>query len=127
MTYLLYGANGYTARLIIDESLKQGLKPILAGRNQEKIEALAKKYKLPSRIFDLGQASQIQQHLEGVSVCLNAAGPFSKTALPLAKACINKGVHYLDITGEIAVFEDIKKLDGLARGQDIMLMPGTGF
>ena len=127
MNYLLYGANGYTAKLIIHESLKYGLKPILAGRNREKIEALAQEHRLESRIFDLDDPETISQYLEGVSVCLNAAGPFSKTALPLAKACINTQAHYLDITGEIAVFEDIKKLDGLARGQEVMLMSGTGF
>ncbi|GJM35439.1 MAG: membrane protein [Saprospiraceae bacterium] len=127
MQYLLYGANGYTAQLIIKESLKQGLQPILAGRNSAKIEALGKEYELPYRIFDLDDPSNIEKQLQGINLCLNAAGPFSKTALPLAKACIATQTHYLDITGEVDVFEQVKALHSNAEKAGVMLMPGVGF
>jgi short subunit dehydrogenase-like uncharacterized protein len=127
MTYLLYGANGYTAQLIIKESIKKGLKPVLAGRNKEKIEAVALKYGLDFSIFDLENETLLKEKLSSFSLCLNAAGPFSKTAYALAKACIATNTHYLDITGEIAVFEQIKKLDKEAKEKEVMLMPGIGF
>ena len=66
MDYLLYGANGYTASLIIKESIQRNLRPILAGRNREKIEALAHQYQLPYRIFDLTNPSDIEKELEKV-------------------------------------------------------------
>lgn len=127
MKYLLYGANGYTAQLIIKESLKQGLIPVLAGRNKEKIEALADKYNLEFRIFDLQDESRLIIELNHFKLCLNAAGPFRKTAYPLANACIRSNTHYLDITGEIGVFEQLKKLSNEAKESDVMLMPGVGF
>jgi short subunit dehydrogenase-like uncharacterized protein len=127
MKYLLYGANGYTAHLIIKESLQKGLQPILAGRNQVAIETLAKEYALPYQVFDLSDPSQIEAQLGEVSLCLNAAGPFSKTAMPLAQACIKSQTHYLDITGEIDVFEQLKELHQSALAQGIMIMPGVGF
>ena len=127
MEYLLYGANGYTAQLIIKESLKKGLKPVLAGRNKEKIEAIARKYDLHFSIFDLQNESRLIEELKAYKLCLNAAGPFSKTAYPLAKACIKCSTHYLDITGEIAVFERLKELDADAKENKVMIMPGVGF
>jgi len=45
----------------------------------------------------------------------------------MAQACLATGVHYIDITGEIAVFELLKKMDGLAKEKGIMIMPGVGF
>lgn len=127
MDYLLYGANGYTAQLIIKESLKRGLKPTLAGRNKEKIKALAIKYELNYAIFNLDNPDRLYKELIEFPLCLNAAGPFSKTALPLAEACIKSKTHYLDITGEIGVFERIKKLHEKAVSNQVMLMPGVGF
>ena len=48
---MLYGANGYTSRLIINELIGQNIKPILAGRNKEKINSLADKHGFDSSIF----------------------------------------------------------------------------
>lgn len=127
MEYLLYGANGYTAQLIIKESLKQGLKPVLAGRNKDKIESLAKHYGLPYKVFSLEDDSTVTKELSPYTLCLNAAGPFSKTADLLVQACLKSNTHYLDITGEIGVFEAIKRYDEDAKAKNIMLMPGVGF
>lgn len=127
MEYLLYGANGYTGQLILKESLKAGLRPIVAGRNATKVEALAQSHNLPFRVFSLENPQEVVDNLSGISLCLNAAGPFSKTAFPMVQGCIEAGVHYLDITGEVAVFEQIKKMGTLATEKGIMLMPGTGF
>jgi short subunit dehydrogenase-like uncharacterized protein len=127
MDYLLYGANGYTAQLIIKESLKAGLTPTLAGRSENKVMAIASEYNLDFKIFDLENTDLLSSNLQGFDLVLNAAGPFSKTALPLAKACIASKIHYLDITGEIEVFETLKTLGSKSKEAGIMLMPGTGF
>lgn len=127
MQYLLYGANGYTAQLIIKESLKVGLQPVLAGRTASKIEPIAQEYNLPFRVFDLSTPSQIEANLADFDLCLNAAGPFSKTARPMMEGCIATGTHYLDITGEVEVFEAVKSMGAAASAKGVMLMPGTGF
>ena len=127
MEYLLYGANGYTAQLIIKKSVELGLKPVLAGRNKEKILKLSEKYKLSYRVFDLSDENLLIEELKNHKLLLNAAGPFNKTALPLAKACIKSKTHYIDITGEIGVFETLKSLDEEAKKAEVMLMPGVGF
>lgn len=127
MKYLLYGANGYTAQLIIKESLKAGIQPTLAGRTAEKVKKVAEKYNLAYTVFDLSNPEKIQEELKDFTVCLNAAGPFSQTAKPMIEACIASGTHYIDITGEIAVFELAKTYNKLAQEKGICIMPGIGF
>ncbi len=125
--FLLYGANGYTARLIIEQATHYGLTPILAGRNAEKIALLARQYGLEYRVADLTDAASLDAALAGVPVVLHCAGPFSKTALPMQQACLRTQTHYLDITGEVAVFEQGKALHQQAVDRQVMLMSGVGF
>jgi len=124
---LIYGANGYTAELIIDLAVKDGFKPILAGRTLSKIESIAKRHGLPYRSFGLDEPKLIANNLPDVAVVLNCAGPFTRTAQLMAEACIQTGIHYLDITGEIEVFELLAKMGPRAKAKGVMLMPGVGF
>jgi short subunit dehydrogenase-like uncharacterized protein len=124
---MLYGATGYTAGLIIRLAQSYGLQPLLAGRNESKIKQLATENGLPYRIFSLENHAEIVAQLQGVGVVLHAAGPFVHTAEPMIKACLEAGVHYTDITGEIAVFERAAAWDAAAKAAGILLMPGIGF
>lgn len=126
-TILLYGSNGYTARLMLDLLEQYNLQPILAGRRQAAIEPLAQQYNLESLVFDLTSREQIVHHLKDVDLVLHCAGPFSKTAKPMVEACLASKTHYLDITGEIEVFELCKSYDTQAKEQGIVVMPGVGF
>ena len=126
-TVLLYGATGYTGQLIAELAAASGVRPILAGRDQAGVEALAKRLGLPARSFALEDAAAVQQGLAGVSVVLHCAGPFARTSAPMASACLAAGVHYLDITGEIEVFEQLAARDAEARSAGVMLLPGVGF
>ena len=58
---------------------------------------------------------------------LNCAGPFKYTAESIANACLRCGAHYLDITGEIPVFEALQARDAEAKARKVMLLPGVGF
>jgi short subunit dehydrogenase-like uncharacterized protein len=124
---MIYGANGYTGRLIAREATKRGLKPLLAGRNRDEIDALAKEFGLLRRVFELSNPTEIARNLDGVSVMLHCAGPFSRTAAPMLNACLDLNVHYLDITGEIDVFELCHRAHARAKRQGIVVLPGSGF
>ena len=126
-SFLLYGANGYTGTLIARLASEYGLSPILAARREEAVKPLAASLNLDYRVFDLSNTKKLEDTLREVQVVLHAAGPFSQTARPMIEACMRTHTHYLDITGEIGVFEMAKKLDSSAREAGIMLMPGVGF
>lgn len=124
---LLYGANGYTGELIARIAVSRGQRPILAGRNREALAALGQRFGLPIRVFGLDSPGEIQRNLQGVQAVLHCAGPFSQTSKPMVDACLQGRVHYLDITGEIAVFEACSARNEEAKRQGIMLLPGVGF
>ena len=125
--WIIYGANGYTGRLITKQALQRGLRPILAGRNRETIEAMAAETGLDSLVFNLDDKAAVNKALEGVSIVLHCAGPFSATSQPMIEGCLEQGCHYLDITGEISVFANAHGQSDEARRADIVLMPGVGF
>jgi short subunit dehydrogenase-like uncharacterized protein len=124
---LIYGANGYTGALIAEEAARRGLKPILGGRNRDALEELSRQLKLTRRVFELRDGAEILRNLEGVNVVLNCAGPFAATTAPLLEGCIAQKVHYLDITGEIDVFEQCHHEHSRARHAGIVVAPGVGF
>ena len=124
---MIYGANGYTGRLIAREAARRGLKPLLAGRNRDELDALAKELGLLRRVFELSNPNEVARNLDGVNVVLHCAGPFSRTAAPMLNACLDLNVHYLDITGEIEVFELCHHTHMRAKHQGVVVLPGSGF
>lgn len=127
MSFLIYGASGYTGKLIVERAAKQGLKPTLAGRTESKIQPLAKEFGLDYVVFGLDNIDEVATHLKSFPLVLNCAGPFSRTAKPMIKACLQAGTHYLDITGEIEVFELAKSYHQQAKDKNIIVMSGVGF
>ena len=124
---LLYGANGYTGVLIAKLAAQYGLQPILAGRREEAIKPLANELNLDYKIIDINNVAQLKEALNGIKVVIHAAGPFADTAKQMIEACLQTGTHYLDINGDITVFEMIKHYDAPAKEKNIMLLPGAGF
>ncbi|HKR02384.1 MAG TPA: saccharopine dehydrogenase NADP-binding domain-containing protein [Pyrinomonadaceae bacterium] len=125
--FLLYGANGYTGKLIARLAIERGLRPLLAGRDRSSIEALGTELGLDCRIFALDDAAALDAALREVELVLHCAGPFSRTSKPMADACLRTQRHYLDITGEAAVIESLAARDREAREAGVMLLPCVGF
>jgi short subunit dehydrogenase-like uncharacterized protein len=124
---LNYGANGSTGEMIARAAARQGLAPLLAGRSQAPIAALAKELGCEFRAFGLDDPAAVAAALAGCSVVIHCAGPFSATAQPMMAACIAARAHYTDITGEIDVFELGFRQDAAARDAGILICPGVGF
>ncbi len=124
MNWLIYGAYGYTGELIAREAVARGMAPVLAGRDRERVTALAESLGLPARPFSLDSAAEA---LKDIDLVLHCAGPFSETSAPMLEACIQQGAHYLDITGEIDVFEAAWRQSDRAKHADVVVCPGVGF
>ena len=142
---LIYGANGYTGRLVVEECVRRGIRPILAGRQRAGLEPLALAYGLDLRVAAVTAAhsagprpvphgtlpaspsAELLAILEGVTVVRHCAGPFVHTSAIMVQACLAVGAHYLDITGEISVFEACRQQDLAARQRGTVVLPGVGF
>ncbi|MEU5848678.1 saccharopine dehydrogenase family protein [Saccharopolyspora shandongensis] len=127
MTWMIYGASGYTGQLVADLALDRGERPVLAGRDPGKVAAFATPRGLPYRVFDLADPDAVAEALRDVDVVAHCAGPFSATSAPMIEGCLRAGVHYLDITGEIDVFEAVFARHEDARRAGVVLLPGSGF
>lgn len=126
-TFMIYGAYGYTGELIARQAVAQGLSPVLAGRREDQLKPLADALGLRYKAFGMREASDIAPYLDGVDVLLHCAGPFSATAPQAIAACIQSKTHYLDITGEINVFEHAFTRHEHAAQAGVVLCCGVGF
>ncbi|MBN2295224.1 MAG: saccharopine dehydrogenase NADP-binding domain-containing protein [Pirellulales bacterium] len=135
--WLLYGSYGYTGRLIVEEIERRRrdcdrsdlsvIEPILGGRHRASVEKMSDQMGYPCRVFNLDDIDEIVHRIHDVDVVLNCAGPFSATAVAMIEACLKAGVHYLDITGEIAAIEEAAGRGRRAEEAGVTLMPAVGF
>jgi short subunit dehydrogenase-like uncharacterized protein len=126
-TWLLYGAYGYTGRLIAQQALDRGHKPVLAGRSAENLIPLAEKLDLDYRVFDLKNEETIFKVIKDFDLVFHAAGPFKYTSSPMVKACLKSKTNYLDITGEIPVLEKNFTYDAQTKQNEFVIISGVGF
>jgi len=124
---LLYGANGYTGRLLLDRLRARGVRTVVAGRNAARIQSLAQEVGCEGRVARLDDPAALDHALRDVAVVLNAAGPFVHTSLPMITACFRQRVHYLDVSGEIDSLHAVSQLGGRAVECGVMLLPAVGF
>jgi len=124
---VIYGSYGYTGDLIAREAVERGLDPVLAGRNRDKVENQAIRLGCEEEVIDLDDPQELDFLLEDATAVLHCAGPFERTYRPMVESCLRTGTHYLDITGEIGVFEGIHDRDDRAEEAGVMLLPGVGF
>lgn len=127
MTWMIYGAYGYTGRLVAELAVARGERPVLAGRRADDLAALAGRLGLAHRVVGLDDAGALAAALDGVDVVAHCAGPFSATADPMVAACLRTGAHYVDVTGEIDVFEALLARRDEAAAAAVVVLPGAGF
>ena len=125
--WMIYGVTGYTGKHCAEEAVRRGLQPVVAGRNRKLVEAAAAKLNLPCAVFSLDQPDKAAAALQDMDLVLNCAGPFSATIQPFLEACVRSRCHYLDVTGEIPVFEYVHPNTERWKEAGIAVVPGVGF
>jgi short subunit dehydrogenase-like uncharacterized protein len=126
----VYGATGYTGRLVAAELQRRGADFVLAGRSAEKLAALASSLGsgIPTVAVRLDDAPGLRGLLEPCSAVIACAGPFTLRGEPVLGAAVDTGTHYLDTAGEqgfIAMVFD-RYADRASRSGAIVV-PAMGF
>ena len=124
---MIYGSSGFTGRLIAQRAVETGLSPVLAGRDEERVRAQAELLGASWRVVSLDSIEALAEALSDIEVVVHAAGPFIATAPPMLEACLRAGVHYLDVSGELPVFQEALGRDSEATRAGVMLMPGAAW
>lgn len=125
--WLLYGAYGSTGRLILDEALRRGHHPVLAGRDSAQLSAMGQATGLSTLNLRLDDRAALREALARVSCVLLAAGPYRLTGHSMRAACLETGCSYLDINGEIDDYGAALACDAEARTAGIAVIPGVGY
>ena len=126
-SWMIYGAYGFTGKLLVAEAVRRGHRPVLAGRNAAKLAEVAAAHDLEWIPLGLDDPQQLAQAIGPFDLVFNAAGPFIRTSQPMIAACLAGQTHYLDITGELAVFENTFRQGAAAKAAGITLMSGVGY
>lgn len=125
--WAIYGAYGYSGEIAARRAVELGDSPVLIGRDRVRVAALGKELGLESRSVSVGDSAGLREALRDLSALLNCAGPFVNTAVPLLRACLASGTHYLDIGGEIDVLEAQASMHDEAFDAGLVVMPAVGF
>jgi short subunit dehydrogenase-like uncharacterized protein len=130
---LLYGATGFSGRLIAAEAGRRAAaygasyELVLGARDRTALAEIAAVAKRGHIAFALDDQRRVQSVLQDFDVVINAAGPFAATGPRLAKAAIASSCHYVDINGEIDVYRALDDLDLIAKDRGVSLVSGAGF
>ncbi len=126
-SWMIYGAYGYTGKLLSQEAKIRGHSPVLAGRSVNKLIPLADELDLDYIVFDLEDSKKLINIIRDFELIFHAAGPYKFTSAPMVKACLKSGTNYLDITGELPIFEQNFEFDQQAKDIGIAIISGVGF
>jgi len=129
MAILVYGASGFTGRLVAAELRRLGLPVRLSGRDRARLQAVAKEIGgaevAAAPVHDAGALAAAAR---GATVVVSCAGPFLRVGEPVVRAAIDAGAHYLDTTGEQAFLRDVlERFDSAARRAGVAVVPSCGF
>ncbi|MGB1139961.1 MAG: saccharopine dehydrogenase family protein [Halioglobus sp.] len=125
---LLYGAYGFTGSGIARLAEEYNIRPVLSGRNGDKLKVLADEVG-----FDFIELSLDENHdklvevLRHFELVMHIAGPYTYTAEPMLNAVVAAGTHYVDLTGENHVIQAQLDRHEEFVAANIMVMPAVGY
>jgi short subunit dehydrogenase-like uncharacterized protein len=112
---VVFGATGYTGRLVADAMVERGLRPVLAARGRERLEAMASELGgLETAVADVADPASVRALVEPGDVLVTTVGPFARWGAPAAEAASSAGAQYLDSTGEPAFIREVFERYGAA-------------
>jgi short subunit dehydrogenase-like uncharacterized protein len=110
---IVFGATGFTGRLVSEQLVARGQKPTLAARDAGRLEALAAELGgLDTAVADVSRPDSVRALVEAGDVLVTTVGPFSRWGGPALDAAIGAGAHYIDSTGEPAFIRRVFEHEG---------------
>ena len=123
---LLVGGYGNFGTLIAKRlSREPELTLIVAGRSEQKAQALAERLNVEWSQIDIFEDVDHQIGRIKPDILIHTSGPFQEQGYEVAKACIRNGVHYLDIADGREFVARIVRLDAAAKAADVLVVSGA--
>ena len=116
---VVFGATGYTGRLVVESLVERGVRPVLAGRRERPLNQLACTLGgLDVRTADLAEPDSVRALVSEGDVLVTTVGPFERLGDVAADAAASQGAHYLDSTGEVGFVRRLQKRYPAAASDD---------
>lgn len=132
MRIAVYGAGGYTGKLVVAELARQGIETVLAGRNVDSLGEAAARAGLAAvdgtaiRRAASGDHTALVRAFQDCAAVINCAGPFVLSGEAVVRAAIAAGCHYVDIAGEQRHLDRIfNAFAAPAEAAGVTVVPGT--
>lgn len=103
MKIAVYGASGYTGKLICAEVLRRDFGLVMVGRSIDRLRQAASELApvvVDVRPAPVADTRALARAFADVDAVINCAGPFTLFGVPVVRAAIAAGCHYVDTTGE---------------------------
>lgn len=124
----VYGATGFTGKLVTAELARRGASAVLSGRNPAKLADAAAPYGFETRAAAADDPAALRAAFAGCAAVIACAGPFLVVGDGVVEAAIAAGAHYVDTTGETPFIERIVRVHGpKAEAAGVALVSGMGF
>jgi short subunit dehydrogenase-like uncharacterized protein len=126
----VYGASGYTGKLVLRELVRRGLDHVASGRTAKRVREAVEEAgsDAPVKAAAVDDRDALRHVLGDCAAVINCAGPFTFHGEPVVRAAVETGTHYVDTTGEQPYMERIfERLDEPARAAEVAVVPGMGF
>jgi saccharopine dehydrogenase (NAD+, L-lysine-forming) len=126
---IVYGASGFTGRLVCAELARRQISFAIAGRDRAKLTALAASLPARPEVLEaaLDDSAGLRRAIARGRVVLACAGPFARLGKPVRDAALAEGRHYLDITGEASYMLETYECDAEAKARGVALINAVGF
>jgi short subunit dehydrogenase-like uncharacterized protein len=126
----VYGATGYTGRLVTAELAAAGADLVISGRNRRKLDTLASETigEIAVKEARLDDPSSLRTLLADCAVVVDCAGPFLHYGEPVLATAVETRTHYLDTTGEQPYMKlAFERYGPGASDAEIAVIPAMGF
>ena len=124
---VVYGASGFTGRLVASYLAKSGANVAIAGRSEQALKQ-TNLHGLPVLVADANHPRALRDVARASRVIVNTAGPYTTTGTNVVRACIQEGTNYVDINGEVPwTAQIISEFDEAAIQSNVRVVPNCGF
>jgi len=130
---VVYGANGFSGRLVVEFLREFNIPFIAAGRSRARLEEVMSRVPgIETADYEIaetgGSSDELTKLFSGTRVVCNTVGPFIYNGPRVVEAALNAGCHYVDIGGEQAWLRQVSEKWGecfAKRG--LLAAPATAF